>query len=155
MKQSIFVIEKELKKISQSVSDDIKNSYIDINSNGTFGLFAKKPIQAGAILCELDGQKMDWGHYEKLRRTINLGEYQDYIFMEWNALDPKTLLVRAFRTKYSYINHSKMPNVEIKYNPIRIEAVKDISEYDELTIDYSKEPLSEEYKADKEKSFIQ
>ena len=155
MKQSIFVIEKELKKISQSVSDNIKNTYIDISPIHGFGLFAKKPIQAGAILCELDGQKMDWAHYEKLRKTINLGEYQDYIFMEWNALDTKTLLVRAFRTKYSYINHSKTPNVEVKYNPTRIEAVKDIGEHDELVIDYSKEPLNEEYKNDKEKSFIQ
>ena len=98
---------------------------------------------------------MDWGHYEKLRKIINLGEYQDYIFMEWNALDPKTLLVRAFRTKYSYINHSKTPNVEIKYSPIRIEAIKNIDEHEEIVIDYSKEPLSEEYRADKEKSFIQ
>lgn len=144
-----------VKSINERIVDNIKNTYIDISSIHGFGLFAKKPIQAGAILCELDGQKMDWSHYEKLRRTINLGEYQDYIFMEWNALSPKTLLVRAFRTKYSYINHSKTPNVEIKYNPIRIEAVKDISEYDELTIDYSREPLNEEYKADKEKSFIQ
>ena len=141
-----------VKSINERIVDNIKNTYIDISSIHGFGLFAKKAIQAGAILCELDGQKMDWGHYEKLRKTINLG---DYIFMEWNALDTKTLLVRAFRTKYSYINHSKTPNVEIKYDPIRIEAVKDISEYDELTIDYSKEPLSEEYKADKEKSFIQ
>ena len=59
MKQSIFVIEKELKKISQSVSDDIKNSYIDINSNGTFGLFAKKPIQAGVILCEVSKESLN------------------------------------------------------------------------------------------------
>ena len=98
---------------------------------------------------------MDWNHYEKLRKIINLGEYQDYIFMEWNALDPKTLLVRAFRTKYSYINHSSVPNVEIKYSPIRIEVIKNIDEHEEIVIDYSKEPLSEEYKADKEKSFIQ
>ena len=144
-----------VKSINQRIVDNIKNTYIDISSIHGFGLFAKKPIQAGAILCELDGQKMDWDHYEKLRKTINLGEYQDYIFMEWNALDTKTLLVRAFRTKYSYINHSKAPNVEVKYNPTRIEAVKDIGEHDELVIDYSKEPLSEEYKTDKEKSFIQ
>ena len=155
IKHSIYTIENELRKINERIIDNIRNTYIDISPIHGFGLFAKKPIQAGAILCELDGQKMDWDHYEKLRRTINLGEYQDYIFMEWNALDPKTLLVRAFRTKYSYINHSSVPNVEIKYSPIRIEVIKDIDEHDELTIDYSREPLSEEYKADKEKSFIQ
>ena len=137
IKHSIFAVETELRRINERIIDNIKNTYIDISSIHGFGLFAKKPIQAGAILCELDGQKMDWNHYEKLRKTINLGEYQDYIFMEWNALDPKTLLVRA------------------KYSPIRIEVIKDIGEHDELVIDYSKEPLNEEYKTDKEKSFIQ
>lgn len=154
VKHSIYAIENELRRINERTVNNIKDTYIDISPIHGFGLFAKKPIQAGAILCELDGQKMDWYHYEKLRKTINLGEYQDYIFMEWNALDTKTLLVRAFRTKYSYINHSKTPNVEIKYGPIRIEAIREISEHDELTIDYSREPLSEEYKTDKEKSFI-
>jgi nuclear protein SET len=154
MKHSIHAIESELRRINERTINNIKDTYIDISSIHGFGLFAKKVIPAGTVLCELDGQKMDWAHYEKLRKTINLGEYQDYIFMEWNALSPKTLLVRAFRTKYSYINHSKTPNVEVKYNPIRIEAIQDIDEHDELVIDYSKEPLSEEYKADKEKSFI-
>ena len=154
VKHSIYTIENELRKINERIVDNIRNTYIDISSIHGFGLFAKKPIQAGAILCELDGQKMDWGHYEKLRRTINLGEYQDYIFMEWNALDPKTLLVRAFRTKYSYINHSKMPNVEIKYNPIRIETIKQINKNDEIVIDYNKEPLKKEYLDDKEKGFL-
>jgi len=155
IKHSIYTVETELRRINERIVDNIKNTYIDISPIHGFGLFAKKPIQAGAILCELDGQKMGWAHYEKLRKTINLGEYQDYIFMEWNALDPKTLLVRAFRTKYSYINHSKMPNVEIKYDPIRIEVIKNIDEHEEIVIDYSKEPLSEEYKVNKEKSFIQ
>lgn len=155
VKHSIYTIENELRRINERIIDNIRNTYIDISPIHGFGLFAKKPIQAGAILCELDGQKMDWDHYEKLRKTINLGEYQDYIFMEWNALDTKTLLVRAFRTKYSYINHSKTPNVEVKYSPIRIEVIKNIDEHEEIVIDYSKESLSEEYKTDKEKSFIQ
>lgn len=97
MKQSIFAIEKELKKISQSVSDDIKNSYIDINSNGTFGLFAKKPIQAGAILCEVP------------KENIN--------------------------TKFSYINTSNDFNVALMRDPLRVEAIKNIDEHDEILID--------------------
>lgn len=59
-----------------------------------------------------------------MEKTINLGKYQNYIFMEWNALSCDTLLARAFRMKYSYINHCNAPNVEIKYNPIRIETLK-------------------------------
>ena len=96
MKQSIFVIEKELKKISQSVSDDIKNSYIDINSNGTFGLFTKKPIQAGAILCEV----------------------------------PK----ESLNTKFNYINISNDFNVVLMKEPLRVEAIKNIEEHDEILI---------------------
>lgn len=96
MKQSIFVIEKELKKISQSVSDDIKNSYIDINSNGTFGLFAKKPIQAGVILCEV----------------------------------PK----ESLNTKFNYINISNDFNVILMKEPLRVEAIKNIEEHDEILI---------------------
>lgn len=96
MKQSIFVIEKELKKISQSVSNDIKNSYIDINSNGTFGLFTKKPIQAGAILCEVP------------KENIN--------------------------TKFNYINISNDFNVVLMKEPLRVEAIKNIEEHDEILI---------------------
>ena len=153
IKHSIYTVETELRRINDRIIDNIRNTYIDISSIHGFGLFTKKAIPAGTVLCELDGQKMDWAHYEKLRKTINLGEYQDYIFMEWNALDPKTLLVRAFRTKYSYINHSKTPNVEIKYDPIRIEVIKNIDEHEEIVIDYSKEPLNEEYKVNN--NFIQ
>lgn len=65
--------------------------------------------------------------------------------MEWNALNKHTLLVRPLRTKYSYINHSRTPNTEILYNPIRVVATKDINPQDELTLDYRKEALPKEY----------
>ena len=97
---------------------------------------------------------INWDHYDEMAKTINLGKYQDYIFMEWNALDTKTLLVRAFRTKYSYINHSSDPNVEVKYNPIRIETIKEIRGGDEILIDYNKEPLKQTYLENKEKNFL-
>ena len=47
-----------------------------------------------------------------------------------------------------------MPNVEIKYNPIRIETIKQINKNDEIVIDYNKEPLKKEYLDDKEKGFL-
>jgi hypothetical protein len=52
-RQPISKIESELKKANSMVSDDIKNSYIDINDSGVFGLFTKKNIKAGTIICEV------------------------------------------------------------------------------------------------------
>ena len=96
IKHSIYTVETELRRINESVSDDIKNSYIDINSNGTFGLFAKKPIQAGAILCEV----------------------------------PK----ESLNTKFNYINISNDFNVVLMKEPLRVEAIKNIEEHDEILI---------------------
>jgi len=73
-------------------------------------------IKKGTILGFLDGQVMPWAQYNEIMKNTDLGYFNSYIFMEWNALDKNTLLVRAFRTKYSYINHSRKPNVAIKYN---------------------------------------
>ena len=140
--------------INKNVIDNIKFTYIAESKIHGFGLFADKNLGSGTILCFLDGQVINWDHYDEMTRTINLGKYQDYIFMEWNALDTNTLLVRAFRTKYSYINHSSEPNVEVKYNPIRIETIREIREGDEILIDYNKETLNQSYLDNQEKNFL-
>lgn len=130
-----------------TIIDNISFSEIRKSKIHGLGLFATTSIKKDTILGMLDGQVMDWDHYNKLAGKIkeDLAKYKDYIFMEWNALDSKTLLVRPFRTKYSYINHSKKPNLEIKYNPMRVVAIKNIEETNEFTLDYTKEPLSQEY----------
>ena len=74
--------------------------------------------------------------------------------MEWNALSATTLLVRAFRTKYSYINHSKNPNVQVVHKPLRIEVIKKIKIGEEILIDYTKEPLRDSYLQKKGKEFL-
>ena len=147
-------VTKNIDFINETVIDNINFTYISESKIHGFGLFANKNLDSGTILCFLDGQVMSWDHYDEIAKSINLGKYQNYIFMEWNALSNKTLLVRAFRTKYSYINHSSVPNVEIKYNPIRIETIKQINKNDEIVIDYNKEPLKKEYLDDKEKGFL-
>ena len=134
-------VTKDLEFVRNSVIDNIPFTKIDKSNIHGFGLFAKKDFKIGEILCILDGQIMNWDFYDELRKKIDLKEYQNYIFMEWNALSQDTLLVRAFRTKYSYINHSKTPNIAIKYDPIRIEVVQAIRNNEEILIDYSKEPL--------------
>lgn len=148
-------VTKDLDFVRLVTINNIADSLIDESKIHGFGLFAKKDFKAGEVLCILDGQMMDWDFYDELARRIDLKEYQNYIFMEWNALSEKTLLVRPFRTKYSYINHSDAPNVEVKYDPMRIEAVRNIHSGDEILLDYSKEPLKRDYLEDKEKSFIE
>lgn len=127
--------------------DNISFSSIKESNIHGFGLFATNNIIKSTIIGNLDGQVMNWDFYDNVVNELkeSSGRFKNYIFMEWNALNNNTLLVRPFRTRYSLINHSKIPNLEIKYNPIRIVALKDIKENDEFTLDYSKEPLRKEY----------
>ena len=147
-------VTKDLKFVKTSTIDNIAFTDIEKSKIHGFGLFAKKDFEAHEIICILNGQIIDWEFYEELATKINLNGYQNYIFMEWNALSENTLLVRPFRTKYSYINHSKIPNVAIKHNPMRIEVIRKIKAGDEIFIDYSKEPLNQKYLQKENKKFI-
>ncbi len=134
--------------IKKNIVNNIIHGYIKKSTLDGFGLFATKDINKNEILCILDGQVILWSTYEQIKEAItkNITEpYSKYFFMEWNAIDKKTLLVRALRTKYSYINHSRDPNTKIAYNPMRIIAIKKIVKDEEITLDYRKEPLNEEY----------
>lgn len=147
---------KDLDFVKKVVIDNISFSYITNSKIHGFGLFANSKIQKNTILGILDGQVMDWNNYNNLLDFLKneFGIYKNYIFMEWNALDKKTLLVRPFRTKYSYINHSEEPNVEIKYNPIRIETIREIIKDEEILINYKNEPLNDDYLHGYGKSFL-
>lgn len=128
------------------IIDNIPLGYIAKSSIHGNGLFAKRAIAANTILCTLDGQIMSWNYYDNVIDSLCLNSEQRLIlFDEWNCIDRDTLLVRAFRTKYSLINHSREPNCIIRYNPIRVEAYTDIEQDDELTLDYRREPLRDEY----------
>lgn len=141
-------ITRDIDFVKSVVVDNILFSDIKPSLIHGFGLFATQSISKGSIIGLLDGQLMSWEHYEHIENKIknDMGMYENYIFMEWNAIDEDTLLVRPLRTKYSYINHSYKPNLEIKYNPMRIVAIEEIKKNDEFTLDYSKEPLRKEYR---------
>lgn len=129
-----------------TVIDNVSPTYIDESSIHGFGLFAAELIERGSVLGILDGQVMSWDRYHTMRAALALpSEARDYLFLEWNALAPDTLLVRAFRTKYSYINHARQPNVELRSRPLEVVALRDIAQGEELLLDYRKEPLNEEY----------
>ena len=112
-----------------------------------YGLFASCNISSGFVLGDLDGQIMTWDCYHKLKRMANFlnSDELNFFFMEWNCIASDMLLVRPLRTSYSLINHSRTPNLEIRYSPIRVVATRDIFNGEELFLDYRKEPLPQEY----------
>lgn len=134
--------------IKENTINNIQQGYIAPSKIHGFGLFSKVNIDQNDILCLLDGQIISWDKYHEIYNNLIdaiKSPFEKYIFMEWNALDEKTLLVRPFRTKYSYINHSRTPNCIILKHPLRIVAYENITKDTELTIDYRKEPLNHEY----------
>jgi len=134
--------------IKENTINNIRQGYIAPSKIDGFGLFAKINIDKGDILCIFDGQTMSWEKYHEIKKNFSSNiktPYEQYIFMEWNALDEETLLVRPFRTKYSYINHARIPNVKIAKYPLRLIAIEDITKDAEITLDYRKEPLNYEY----------
>lgn len=134
--------------IKDNTINNIAQGYIAPSKIDGYGLFAKVNIDKGDILCIFDGQIMSWDKYHAIQESVVShieSPYEQYIFMEWNALDEQTLLVRPFRTKYSYINHSRKSNVKIVKYPLRLIAVEDIEKDAELTLDYRCEPLNYEY----------
>lgn len=140
-------IDEDINFVQENVVENIGFAHILPSPIHGFGLFATENILPGQILGTLDGQVIDWDKYDEIVKALksNVGNLNNFIFMEWNALSTSTLLVRPFRTKYSYINHSYKPNLKIEYNPIRIVALKKIEKGEEYTLDYTKEPLREEY----------
>lgn len=72
-------------------------------------------------------------------------ELIDYFFIEWTAIKEGVFLVRPLRTKYSFINHSRNPNLEIDFSTMEIRTLREIKTGEELTLDYLKEKLSENY----------
>ena len=69
----------DLDFINKNVIDNINFTHIAKSKIDGFGLFADKNLDSGTILCFLDGQVINWDHYDEMARTINLGKYQDYI----------------------------------------------------------------------------
>lgn len=107
------------------------------------GLFATQTIAAGTVLCLLDGQRVPFNVYVKNERAF-----------EWNALEGDVLIVRPYRTKYGFINHSRTPNTCVAYNPLRVESLAVIHENQEITLDYRKEPLPKKYLQGHGKSYL-
>lgn len=128
-----------------NVVDTIKNTEIKESPVHGMGLFSISGIKKGTVLTELDGQYISWSQYEEISKSFANKGLENTFFMEWNAITTDLLLVRPFRTKYSFINHTRLPNVKVLQNPLRVVAISDINAGDEILLDYREEPLSEDY----------
>ncbi|ECP7577833.1 SET domain-containing protein-lysine N-methyltransferase [Campylobacter jejuni] len=125
--REINIFGNNLEFLKNIIIDNIPNTFIKKSKIHNFGLFSKINIKKGTILSILDGQILSIQEYKKLKNNIcskvdnsNKPEFENYIFMEYNYLDSENIIVRPFRTKYSYINHSDKANVSILRNPTRI-----------------------------------
>jgi SET domain-containing protein len=128
------------------VNDNIKNTEILPSQIHGHGLFATKDILSGELLSKLDGQIVDYATFEKMKAELDLDEKaESALFMEWNGLPDDMLLVRMFRTKYSYINHSVTPNCKLLGSPPQVWSCCAIIKGEELTLDYRDEPLPGAY----------
>ncbi|MBW3139222.1 SET domain-containing protein [Ferrimonas balearica] len=147
---------QDLEFVRSATLSTIVNTEIRPSALHGFGLHATAPIAAGTLLCVLDGQVMPIAHYQKMEAQIgpSLGPFRKYVYMECNYLDNQTLLARNFRTSYSYINHARDANTELVPHPLRLVALRDIAADEEMTVDYRKEQLSDDYLNDPAKQFL-
>lgn len=127
----------------EDVIDNLKYSVIQPSQIHGHGLFATDSITEGTELGSLDGQLIPESLHNKKNLTL-----------EWNAIKEDVLLVRPYRTKYSYINHSRTPNLKLVSNPLRVITKRNISRGEEFTLDYREEKLSKEYIDKKGKYYL-
>ncbi|MFW5913578.1 MAG: SET domain-containing protein [Bacillota bacterium] len=129
------------------VIDNIENTTIKKSSIHGLGLFATKTIPKGTLLTTLDGQEVTWDKFDEIKKFYykHFKNNEFHFFLEWNAVSQTTLLVRPLRTKYSFINHSRNPNLSIDIRSYKITALKTINKDEELFLDYREQPLRKEY----------
>ena len=127
------------------IVDNIPDTEIRPSALHGNGLFTTRAFQEGEIIATLDGQVISWDSYNQIKKVCPYGDDNNDLFMEWNALTSDTLLLRPFRTKYSFINHGRAANIQRIDGPLRLMTTQAIAAHTELLIDYRKEPLNSEY----------
>ena len=121
--------------VPAEVINNIPRTFISESAVHGCGLFATEGFADGEQLCVLDGQRVPWSVYSK----------REGFSGEWNATTGDILVIRPFRTRYYYINHSRVCNLRVLESPLRVVAIRNIAACEELTLDYRAEPLPEEY----------
>lgn len=124
------------------VIDNIPHTRVAPSAIHGRGLFAEIGFRSGQILGTLDGQ------------VVRHAEHPDAFDQEWNAITLDLLLVRAYPTKYRFINHSPAPNCHIDQRDMSIRALRDLEAGEELTLDYAAQPLPAAYLALERTAFL-
>ncbi|MEL6343299.1 MAG: SET domain-containing protein [Myxococcota bacterium] len=119
------------------VIHNIPDTQIQPSTVHGHGLYATRAFADGEQLATLSGQKVPWDRYKRAQGFSG----------EWNATAGDILVVRPFRTRYYYINHSRTPNLKVLEDPLRIITLRAIAPGEELLLDYRAEPLPAEYMA--------
>lgn len=121
----------------ENIINNIPGTTIGVSQVHGFGLFAGYEVSKGSLLAILDGQIIPWWLHEEKELTE-----------EWNALPGGRILVRPYRTKYYYVNHSREPNLIVEWGAdgeVSLVAFQRIMVGEEFLLDYRKEPLPETY----------
>lgn len=107
------------------------------------GLFSLRSRTRGELVCRLDGQEINPDAWPAILFTL-----------EWNAVSEDRLLVRGVRTSYGFVNHNRAPNLQIDSAGRLVRALTDLAAGDELTLDYTKQPLPKAYLADPRAAYL-
>jgi len=98
------------------------------------GVFPKRDLKKGEIIIVLSG------------KLVNIDSFKGgYPKGEWNAISDTNYLVRKERTLYGFINHSLTPNAEIRMGELIVCTSDRIKKGEEITLDYTREKLSDSY----------
>lgn len=117
------------------VVDNLKRTQVREKGDGSLGLFCVDRIKDGFILGFLDGQIVD--------KESDIVEDSSNRDLEWNVLNENSVLVRPFKTKYSYICHSQdKANIALEANPLRVVCIKDIEPGEEILLNFDEISLS-------------
>ena len=128
------------------IIDNIENTYISTSGVHGNGLFSKTELGTGQTLAILDGQRVPWSFITDIVRDA-----------EWNALSVSTALYRPFKTKYFYINHSRIPNLELvsdELTGLYLRTLRDVRPDEELFLDYRRETLPDWYTTEHGASYL-
>lgn len=141
-----FLLKNDVAIKLDCIINNIQHTEIRPSLIHGFGLFSTEAIGAGYALATLDGQIISHEFYQEMRARLSLpGNSKESVFMEWNYVPGKRMLVRMFKTKYSYINHAQRPNCKLLGHPPTLWSVENIEKGAELTLDYDDESLRNGY----------
>lgn len=122
-------------KRTDPIINNIAGSYVSRSAISGQGLFAGADYRTGDQVGHLDGQ------------VVNVDDHPQALSGEWNGLGDAEVLYRAFSTSYSFINHSRNPNLEIDRETMCMRARRPIYEGEEFSLDYLEHGVPLVYKS--------